>query len=97
MPQEVAIMWKKTAWCLFFSLALVLAGCGAKEKTVGDTAGTPEKPEPERVTIQHILIAFEGTVPGKDITRSKEEAQALAQDLFERAKKGEDFDALVWE
>lgn len=90
-------MWKKTAICCLFSLALVLAGCGAKEQTVAETAGTPEKPEPDRVTVQHILVAFEGTVPGKDITRSKGDAQALAEDLFERAKKGEDFDALVKE
>jgi parvulin-like peptidyl-prolyl isomerase len=84
-----------TAFCCLFSLILVLAGCGAKEQTVGETAATPEKPEPERVTVQHILIAFEGTVPGKNITRSKEEAQALAEELFGRARKGEDFDALV--
>jgi hypothetical protein len=84
-------------FCCLFSIVLVLAGCGAKEQTVAETPGTPEKPEPERVTIQHILVAFKGTVPGKDITRSREEAQALAGDLFERAKKGEDFDALVKE
>lgn len=82
-------------FCLLLSLVLVLAACGAKEKTVAETAGTPEKPEPQRVTVQHILIAFEGTVPGKNVTRSKEEAKVLAEDLFKRAQKGEDFDALV--
>jgi hypothetical protein len=83
------------ALCCLISLVVVLAGCGAKEQTTGGTAGTPEKPEPPRVTVQHILIAFEGTVPGKNITRTKEEAQALAEELFKRAQKGEDFDALV--
>ena len=51
--------------------------------------------EPERVTIQHVLIGFQGSVPGKGITRTQEEAKALAQQVLERAKKGEDFDALV--
>ncbi len=31
--------------------------------------------EPERVTVQHILIAFKGSLPGdQKVTRSKEEA-----------------------
>jgi parvulin-like peptidyl-prolyl isomerase len=51
--------------------------------------------EPQHVRLQHILIGFKGTVPGKDITRSQEEAQELAAQLLDRAKKGEDFDALV--
>jgi hypothetical protein len=43
------------------------------------------------------LIAFEGSVEGKNVTRSKEEASQLAQELFDRAKTGEDFNALVEE
>lgn len=53
---------------------------------------------PERLAVQHILIAFKGTIPGQDgakVTRTKEEAQALAVKLFEQAKGGADFDALV--
>lgn len=53
--------------------------------------------EPQHVRLQHILIGFKGTVPGKDITRSQEEARSLAAQLLDRAKKGEDFDALVKE
>ena len=53
------------------------------------------KDEPERVKVQHILIAFKRSVPGKDITRSRAEAKALAGELFARAQKGEDFDGLV--
>lgn len=91
-------MWKTAAICgLLICCAFAVLGCGAKEQTVADTPGTPEKPVPDRVTVQHILIGFEGTVPGKDITRSKEEARALAQSLFERAQRGEDFDAMVKE
>jgi len=51
--------------------------------------------EPDHVAVQHILIAFQGSIPEAKIIRSKEEAQKLAEEIFERAKKGEDFDALV--
>ena len=53
--------------------------------------------EPERVTVQHILIAFKGSLPKEEVTRNKDEAKMLAKEIFERAKKGEDFDALVKE
>ncbi|HLN92741.1 MAG TPA: peptidylprolyl isomerase [Thermoanaerobaculia bacterium] len=49
----------------------------------------------EHIKLQHILIAFAGKVPGKNITRSQDEARALANQVLERAKKGEDFDSLV--
>lgn len=67
---------------------------GAQGGTVSSTAQTKE---PDRITVQHCLIGFTGSVPGKTITRSKEEAKTLAYDLLERAKKGEDFDGLVRE
>lgn len=52
----------------------------------------------ETVEVQHLLVAFQGTIPEKkEITRSREEAKALAESLLERAKSGEDFDALVKE
>jgi len=50
---------------------------------------------PEHVQVQHILIGFVGSVQGKPITRSKEEAKTLAYQILDRARKGEDFDALV--
>lgn len=53
--------------------------------------------EPDIITVQHILIAFQGSIPGKQVTRSREEAAALAADLLKRAQSGEDFDALVKE
>lgn len=49
----------------------------------------------EHIKLQHILISFAGKVPGKNITRTQEEARTLAGEVFERAKKGEDFDSLV--
>jgi len=51
--------------------------------------------EPERVTVQHILIAFKGSLPDPKVTRSKEEAEKIALQIFERAKAGEDFAAMV--
>jgi parvulin-like peptidyl-prolyl isomerase len=53
--------------------------------------------EPDRVTVQHILIAFKGSIPTESVTRTQAEAELLAQEIFERAQKGEDFDALVKE
>jgi parvulin-like peptidyl-prolyl isomerase len=55
------------------------------------------KKEPDRVTVQHILIAFKGSIPEEGVTRTRDEAELLAKEIFERAKKGEDFDALVKE
>jgi foldase protein PrsA len=51
--------------------------------------------EPHWVTVQHILISFKGAIPKPTVTRSKDEAKKLAEEVFERAQKGEDFDALV--
>lgn len=62
-------------------------------------AATPEAapaaPAADHIKLQHILIAFAGKVPGKNITRTEAEARQLAEEILERAKKGEDFDALV--
>ena len=54
--------------------------------------------EPQRVTVQHILIGFKRSIPNKPPQeRSKKEAKTLAQELLLRAQAGEDFDALVEE
>ncbi len=61
-------------------------------------AGTmPVKPDviPQHVQVQHILIGFSGSVPGKSVSRTKEEAKTLAYQILERAGKGENFDELV--
>jgi hypothetical protein len=47
------------------------------------------------VEVQHVLIGFVGTIPGKNITRSQDEAKTLAYQILDRAKKGEDFGQLV--
>lgn len=86
--------------CVLAALLPVL-GCGSDNAQ--PTAGQDEAPamaeakEPDYITVQHILIGFEGSVPGKGITRSKEEAAALANEVRARALDGEDFDVLVKE
>ncbi|HZI65027.1 MAG TPA: peptidylprolyl isomerase [Thermoanaerobaculia bacterium] len=54
-------------------------------------AGSPA----DHIKLQHILIAFAGKVPGKNITRTEAEARQLAEEVLARAKAGEDFDTLV--
>lgn len=66
--------------------------------TTGAAPGTlPVKPDPTpaHITVQHILIGFAGSVPGKGITRTQDEAKKLAYEVLARARKGESFDALV--
>ena len=61
-------------------------------------AGTmPVKPavEPQHVQVQHILIGFAGSIPGKGITRTREEAKKLAYEILEKARAGANFDSLV--
>jgi parvulin-like peptidyl-prolyl isomerase len=58
-------------------------------------AAVQDRIEPDRVTVQHILIAFKGSVPDPKVTRSYADAERLALKIFEKAKAGEDFDAMV--
>ena len=57
----------------------------------------PVAPNPpaEHIEVQHILIGFTGSVPGKNITRTVEEARALAYSLVDSAKAGVSYDDLV--
>jgi parvulin-like peptidyl-prolyl isomerase len=74
-------MMKK--WGIFLlSLTLILIAC---------------QREPKEVTVQHVLIAFQGSIPKPEVTRTQEDAESLAAEIFQRATDGEDFDALVKE
>jgi parvulin-like peptidyl-prolyl isomerase len=80
-------------------IVLVSFGCQQGDGGSDEVAETPAETtvEPDFIAVQHILIAFEGSVPGKNITRTREEAGTLAQELFKRAQDGEDFGKLVEE
>ena len=98
----------KTGLVFLVAVVLSVVGCSKKEKTeTADakktqsssmdqaTNQTRNPSEPDYVVVQHILIGFNGSIPGKNITRNQEEAEQLADSVFERAKNGEDFDELV--
>ena len=50
--------------------------------------------EADHIQVQHVLIAFTGTSASKQ-PRTQDEAKKLAYEILDRARKGEDFDALV--
>ena len=64
------------------------------DAAIKELMARPEQPV-ERVEIQHILISFQGAPRMKGVTRSKDEAKALAQKVYAEAMAGGDFDALV--
>jgi len=53
------------------------------------------KKGPDYVTVQHILIAFKGSIPKDSVKRTRFEAELLVKEIFKRAKRGDDFDKLV--
>lgn len=54
----------------------------------------PEQPD-TKIEIQHILISFQGAPRMRGVTRSKDEAKALAEKVYAEAIGGGDFNALV--
>ncbi len=84
-----------TTLVLAFALLspLILSGCNSLQTDVYREGVVSDNGEPGYITVQHCLIGFQGTV--KNAMRTKEEAQALALELFEKAKAGEDFDKIV--
>ncbi len=77
------------------------ATANASIESIEKIAGIPKEQiildsgEPAYITVQHCLIGFEGSIPGKPISRTKEEAASLAVDLLQQAKDGADFDEMV--
>ncbi len=79
----------------FAPAALALAAFAAPAPLAAENAAAkPALPE-GCIEVQHILVGFTGSVPGKTIARTKEEAAKLAQELLTQAMKGGDFTALV--
>ncbi len=69
----------------FLMLTLMLVACREQAR----------KPEPEHIEVQHVLIGFYGSLPGRSLNRPQSEAKALAKQVLEQARQGADFDALV--
>lgn len=70
----------------------------AADVVAGTTAESEKKtkqPEPTHITVQHCLIGFKGSVPGKPISRTKEEAKKLATKLLAELNAGADFDEII--
>jgi len=65
----------------------------ANASPVVEAPSSPPRAEPERITVQHILISFAGA--GTKATRTREAAAELATETLERARQGEDFGELV--
>ena len=64
------------------------------DKAIQELMAKPEQPD-ESIQIQHVLIAFKGVPRVPNVTRSKEEAKALAEKVYAEAIGGADFLELV--
>lgn len=91
-------MWSRAVVMMGLALVVLSTGCGSDRKPEENAAtkdGAAARKEPDVIAVQHILIGFQGTLPGKPLTRTMEEAEKLAEEILRRARSGEDFDALV--
>lgn len=62
------------------------------------TCPTAQDPKPTATTVMHILIGYAGSLPGENVTMTKDEAKAQAIKLLHAArKKGADFAKLMKE
>ena len=79
-------------------VGLLIAGCATPKFHVPELVENSkvlENGQPSHITVQHVLIGFQGSVKGKDIQRTRAEAELLALDLLKRAESGENFGKLV--
>jgi hypothetical protein len=89
-PAVLAVAAASLAGCSLFREV----GLAANEPDPEALRGGETKGEPAHVVVQHVLVSFEGAgVPG--VTRTKEEALALAKSVLAQAQGGHDFADLV--
>ena len=82
------------------ALLLLLAACHDEPSRGGQKQAPPKAPAtkgPDRVTYDHILIAFKGSYQRIESFRSQEEARRLAYSILDRLRSGADFEVLKQE
>jgi hypothetical protein len=74
-----------------------LGNTDGKRDMDSDIAALMQQPElaDTNITVQHVLIAFQGAPRISGVTRTKDEAKVLAAKVWARALSGEDFAALM--
>lgn len=99
LPAAVAVLFVPMLACKTApnssTPAATTEAAAAPVRAAAPAAPAPAAPAADHIKVQHILISFAGKVPGKNITRTEDEARSLAAQVLDRAKKGEDFDSLV--
>lgn len=99
LPAAVAVLFVPMLACKTTpnssTPAATTEAAAAPAVAAAPAAPAPAAPAADHIKVQHILISFAGKVPGKNITRTEDEARSLAAQVLDRAKKGEDFDSLV--
>ena len=77
-------------------IAILAAAVGCDASTPPPLASAPANAPPERLRVLHVLVAFRGATRAADtVTRTQDEAEVLAKEILARAKRGEDFKALM--
>ena len=75
------------------AVLLSLASCGAPDVSPADAHAAGAE---ERLGAKHVLVMYRGSLKAPpEVTRSKEEARALAQRVSAEARKGAKWSALV--
>jgi parvulin-like peptidyl-prolyl isomerase len=67
---------------------------GSMDDAIAKLMAQGEQPD-EGITVQHVLIAFQGAPRIRDVTRTKEEAKQLAEQVWREAVGGADFKTLM--
>lgn len=91
------------ALALLSLFALALVSCGDKsgsgsaasmDAAIAELMAKPELPDAS-ITVQHVLIGYQGAPRLQGVTRSKDEAKVLAEQVWREALGGADFQALM--
>lgn len=70
------------------------AATGSMDDSIKALIAKPELAD-SSITVQHVLIAFQGAPRIQGVTRSKDEAKVLAEQVWKEALGGADFKALM--